>query len=254
MFDDITELLKKYYPGGTYGLNESTNTTDTSVITPKDTKLNDTMNLMGLLGSPEVLTGLGLISRGSQGERIGTAALPSFIDALSGVKAVRSLTASQQKEESIKKFADKVPPEYQDLFKAFPEETIKLLFAPKNPTLSGEALKVADKLKGALTKTEFDAAFSKLSQVERDLYNKEILTPNLFETLIGLGGMSGAKDFAAAGSATKTTQTPDVQKTKTITTTTAPSLNDFVTQAKQLNPTYTDAQLTDIYKKKYGGK
>jgi len=184
--NDLTELLKKYYG---YGINDQLGLTESTSIDGgleqdmglqnksllgSDKKTNNTLSLMGLLGSPEALTGLGLISAGMKGQNIGEAALPSFVEGLKVSSAVRTLTKEQEQQKAIDEFGSQVPEQYKPLFKAFPKETMKLLLTPKTPTISGEALKVAGKLQG-LNTIEFKEAFKKLSKVEQDLYNKEII-------------------------------------------------------------------------------
>ena len=111
-----------------------------------DNKTNKTLSLMGLLSSPEALTGLGLISAGMKGQGIGESILPSFVQGLNVSSTVRGITKEQEQQKAIEEFASKVPEQYKPLFKAFPKETRKLLLTPKTPTISGEALKVAQKL------------------------------------------------------------------------------------------------------------
>lgn len=163
---EIEELLKKMFGTST------TENADASLLSDNQTK--KTLNLMGLLGSPEALTGLGLISAGMKGQGIGEAILPSFVQGLNVSSTVRGITKEQEQQKAIEEFAGKVPEQYKPLFKAFPKETMKLLLTPKTPTISGEALKVAQKLQG-LDKTEFNKVFRSLSKVEQDLYNNQIL-------------------------------------------------------------------------------
>jgi len=184
--DSLTELLKKYYG---YGMNNQLGLTESTSIDGgleqdmglqnksllgSDRKTNNTLSLMGLLGSPEALTGLGLISAGTQGKRIGESILPAFTEGLKVSSAVTAMTKEQEQQKAINEFASQVPEQYKPLFKAFPKETMKLLLTPKTPTLSGEALKVAEKLKG-LSGSDFQAAYKNLSQVEKDLFTKEIV-------------------------------------------------------------------------------
>jgi len=78
----------------------------------------------GLLYSPEVLGGIGLLTAGLSGQNPG-AALPNLIQ---GMKTASMFTAMEQEEEKkklIKEYADKVPEEDKALFKAFPLEYLK---------------------------------------------------------------------------------------------------------------------------------
>ena len=208
-----------------------------------DKQTNKTLSLMGLLSSPEALTGLGLISAGMKGQGIGEAALPSFVEGLKISSAVKTLTKEQEQEKNIAAFADKVPEQYKALFKAFPKETMKLLLTPKTPTISGEALKVAGKLQG-LNATEFKEAFGKLSKVEQDLYNKEITgNQDIVSQLLAMSGGNLA-DYA--------------QKQKGVTTTAAAPIDikstDVFKKYKEANPNVSDELLIDAIKKKFPNK
>jgi len=78
----------------------------------------------GLLYSPEVLGGIGLLTAGLSGQNPG-AALPNLIQ---GMKTASMFSAMEQEEEKrklIKDYADKVPEEDKALFKAFPLEYLK---------------------------------------------------------------------------------------------------------------------------------
>ena len=78
----------------------------------------------GLLYSPEVLGGIGLLTAGLSGQNPG-AALPNLIQ---GMKTASMFTAMEEEEEKRKfrkEFASQVPEEDKALFKAFPLEYIK---------------------------------------------------------------------------------------------------------------------------------
>ena len=238
---EIEELLKKMFGTST------TENADASLLSDNQTK--KTLNLMGLLGSPEALTGLGLISAGMKGQGIGEAILPSFVQGLNVSSTVRGITKEQEQQKAIEEFAGKVPEQYKPLFKAFPKETMKLLLTPKTPTISGEALKVASKLQG-LSPNEFKDAFGKLSKVEQDLYNKEILGNqdafNMFlkEALTG-GNLS---KFAQTQKETTTTPTTNVATPMDI-----KSTSDFQT-VKKANPSATDIEIENFLKQKFPNK
>ena len=227
--ENLTELLKKYYG---YGMNDplsSNEQVDSEMglgqdmglqnksLLGSDRKTNNTLSLMGLLGSPEALTGLGLISAGIKGQGIGEAALPSFVEGLKVSSAVRSLTKEQEQQKAIDEFGSQVPEQYKPLFKAFPKETMKLLLTPKTPTISGEALKVASELQG-LNPTQFKEAFGKLSKVKQDIYNKEIAgNQDIISQLLTMSG-GNLSDFAQkqkGTTATKATTAPQEKITLT---------------------------------------
>lgn len=247
--ENLTELLKKYYG---YGMNdplisnEETNLDmglQNASLLGSDKQTNKTLSLMGLLGSPEALTGLGLISAGMKGQGIGEAALPAFTEGLKISSAVRTLTKEQEQQKAIDEFADKVPEQYKPLFKAFPKETMKLLLTPKTPTISGEALKVAQKLQG-LNPTEFKDAFGKLSKVEQDLYNKEITgNQDIVSQLLTMSGGDLSK-FAQNQKGTTTTAAAPVDIKST----------DVFKKYKEANPNVSDEALIDAIKKKYPNK
>jgi len=252
--DSLTELLKKYYG---YGINDQLSSNEQAdsemglgqdmgvknqSLLGSDRKTNNTLSLMGLLGSPEALTGLGLISAGMKGQSIGEAALPSFVEGLKVSSTVRTLTKEQEQQKAIDEFGSQVPEQYKALFKAFPKETMKLLLTPKTPTISGEALKVAQKLQG-LSPTEFKEALGKLSKVDQDLYNKEIAgNQDIISQLLTMSGGNLA-DYA--------------QKQKVTTAPAAPvdiKSSDIFKKYKEANPNVSDELLIQEIKKKFPNK
>jgi hypothetical protein len=220
---------------------------DNESLLGSDKQTNKTLSLMGLLSSPEALTGLGLISAGMKGQGIGEAALPSFVQGLNVSSTVRAMTKEQEQQKAIDEFAGKVPEQYKPLFKAFPKETMKLLLTPKTPTISGEALKVAGKLQG-LNTTEFKEAFKKLSKVEQDLYNKEIignqdLTSMFLKEALEGGNLGNYAQKQKAMTATKEEPVAvDIKST------------DVFKKYKEANPNVSDEALIDAIKKKYPNK
>lgn len=237
--EDLQELLKKMFGTST------TENADASLLSDNQTK--KTLNLMGLLGSPEALTGLGLISAGMKGQGIGEAILPSFVQGLNVSSTVRGITKEQEQQKAIEEFAGKVPEQYKPLFKAFPKETMKLLLTPKTPTISGEALKVAQKLQG-LSPNEFKDAFGKLSKVEQDLYNKEITgNQDIISQLLTMSGGDLSK-FAQSQKGTTTSPTTNVATPMDI-----KSTSDFQT-VKKANPSATDIEIENFLKQKFPNK
>ena len=237
--EDLQELLKKMFGTST------TENADASLLSDNQTK--KTLNLMGLLGSPEALTGLGLISAGMKGQGIGEAILPSFVQGLNVSSTVRTLTKDQEQQKAIEEFAGKVPEQYKPLFKAFPKETMKLLLTPKTPTISGEALKVAQKLQG-LSPNEFKDAFGKLSKVEQDLYNKEITgNQDIISQLLTMSGGDLSK-FAQSQKGTTAAPTTNVATPMDI-----KSTSDFQT-VKKANPSATDIEIENFLKQKFPNK
>ena len=236
--ENLQELLNKMFGTST------TENADASLLSDNQTK--KTLNLMGLLGSPEALTGLGLISAGMKGQGIGEAILPSFVQGLNVSSTVRGITKEQEQQKAIEEFAGKVPEQYKPLFKAFPKETMKLLLTPKTPTISGEALKVAQKLQG-LSPNEFKDAFGKLSKVEQDLYNKEIMgNQDALNMFIKEKGQ--LKNFAQPQKGTTTSPTTNVATPMDI-----KSTSDFQT-VKKANPSATDIEIENFLKQKFPNK
>ena len=253
--ETLTELLKKYYGYGAndeLGLTESTSVNggleqdmglQNKSLLGSDKKTNNTLSLMGLLGSPEALTGLGLISAGMKGQGIGEAALPSFVEGLKVSSAVRTFTKEQEQQKAIDEFAGQVPEQYKPLFKAFPKETMKLLLTPKTSTISGEALKVAGKLQG-LNTIEFKEAFKKLSKVEQDLYNKEIIGNQDLTSMFLKEALEGGNlgNYAQKQKAAVAPVAVDIKST-----------SDFQT-VKKTNPSATDAEIESFLIKKFPDK
>ena len=237
--ENLQELLNKMFGTST------TENADASLLSDNQTK--KTLNLMGLLGSPEALTGLGLISAGIKGQGIGEAILPSFVQGLNVSSTVRGITKEQEQQKAIEEFAGKVPEQYKPLFKAFPKETMKLLLTPKTPTISGEALKVAQKLQG-LNPNEFKDAFGKLSKVEQDLYNKEITgNQDIISQLLTMSGGDLSK-FAQSQKGTTAAPTTNVATPMDI-----KSTSDFQT-VKKANPSATDIEIENFLKQKFPNK
>ena len=237
--ENLQELLNKMFGTST------TENADASLLSDNQTK--KTLNLMGLLGSPEALTGLGLISAGMKGQGIGEAILPSFVQGLNVSSTVRGITKEQEQQKAIEEFAGKVPEQYKPLFKAFPKETMKLLLTPKAPTISGEALKVANELQG-LNPNEFKDAFGKLSKVEQDLYNKEITgNQDIISQLLTMSGGDLSK-FAQSQKGTTAAPTTNVATPMDI-----KSTSDFQT-VKKANPSATDIEIENFLKQKFPNK
>jgi hypothetical protein len=244
--ENLAELLKKYYG---YGINDplsSNEQADSEMglgqdmglqnksLLGSDKKTNNTLSLMGLLGSPEALTGLGLISAGMKGQNIGEAALPSFVEGLKVSSAVRTLTKEQEQQKAIDEFGSQVPEQYKPLFKAFPRETMKLLLTPTKSTISGEALKVAAKLQG-LNKNEFNKVFNSLSKVEQDLYNNQIL---------GRQDVLSKLNIDLSESQNQPTQGKKAASN-------IPTLEEYVSKNKTANPSFSEDFLIQKYKEKY---
>ena len=202
-----------------------------------DNKTNKTLSLMGLLSSPEALTGLGLISQGLQGKRAGEAILPSFVEGLKVSSAVRTMTKEQEQQKAIDEFANKVPEQYKPLFKAFPKETMKLLLTPKEPSLTALEVKALEKVRAGLP----------LDPADKILINK-LQQGNIFSQIADLATLSGNKELAKFAQ-----QQIDSKKETPTAVTDIKSTSDFQT-VKKANPNASDADIENFLKKKFPDK
>ena len=78
----------------------------------------------GLLYSPEVLGGIGLLTAGLSGQNPG-AALPNLIQGMKTASMFSTMEEEEEKRKLIKEYADQVPEQDKKLFKAFPLEYLK---------------------------------------------------------------------------------------------------------------------------------
>ena len=221
--------------GMNMGVSQGMGLEDQSLL-GSDKKTNKTLSLMGLLGSPEALTGLSLLSAGMKGQSISEAALPSFVEGLKVSSAVRTMTKEQEQQKAIDEFADKVPEQYKPLFKAFPKETMKLLLTPKEPSLTALEVNALKKLDAGLP----------LNPSDKILIDK-LKSSNIFSQISDLAVLSGNKDLAKFAA--------DQQKNKEVGTTTQTQVDikstDIFKKYKQANPSVSDELLIQEIKKKY---
>ena len=78
----------------------------------------------GLLYSPEVLGGIGLLTQGLSGASPGVA-LPSMMQGMKTASMFSAMEKEEEKKRLIEQYADKVPEDQKALFKAFPLEYLK---------------------------------------------------------------------------------------------------------------------------------
>ena len=78
----------------------------------------------GLLYSPEVLGGIGLLTAGLSGKAPDTA-LPMMMQGMKTASMFSAMEKEEEKKRLIEQYADKVPEDQKALFKAFPEEWLK---------------------------------------------------------------------------------------------------------------------------------
>ncbi|MEL0177386.1 MAG: hypothetical protein VW810_03715 [Pelagibacteraceae bacterium] len=123
--------------------------------------------LQGLLGSPSVTSGIGLISAGMRGEGVQEALLKQSQIQQMNIKARRARAF----EDLLKR---------DDISEREKAYLLAGISPPRatTPTLSGEALNVYNKLRVATSKEQFDKIYEGLNQAEKDLYNSKI-KPNL---------------------------------------------------------------------------
>ena len=205
-----------------------------------DKQTNKTLSLMGLLGSPEALTGLGLIAAGTQGKRVGESLLPAFTEGLKVSSAVRTMTKEQEQQKAIDEFADKVPEQYKPLFKAFPKETMKLLLTPKEQTLTGLEVKALEKVRAGLPLDQADKILiDKLKQGNpiNQLLGDILSDPKIQDQI----KKYASQNIESQGKNIETTKQTkfDIKST------------DIFKQFKQANPSVSDELLIEEIKKKY---
>ena len=86
-------------------------------------------NYKGLLYSPEVLGGIGLLTAGLSG-RAPDSALPMMMQGMKTASMYRAMEDEEEKRKLIKDYSSKVPEDQKALFKAFPKEWVsKNVFA-----------------------------------------------------------------------------------------------------------------------------
>jgi len=171
--------------------------------------------LFNALSNPFYTIGGSAVLKGMQGENISKAIMPSIKEGLSLSESSKKIQAAKKKQDFIKKYADQVPESDKQMFLAFPERYVDAMLKTRlsTPTLSKEALAVVNKLKG-LSGDNFDAAFKKLSTVEKDLYTSYVKKTQGFD----VPGMVGAKSEAEIIANKNANQIPIDKKTGLIDT------------------------------------
>jgi len=89
----------------------------------------------GLLYSPEVLGGIGLLTSGLSGGNPGQA-LPSLIQGMKTASMFRTMEDEEEKRQFIKDYEDQVPEKDKAAFRAFPKEYVKKFLFAKDKTMS----------------------------------------------------------------------------------------------------------------------
>ena len=89
----------------------------------------------GLLYSPEVLGGIGLLTAGLSGQNPGVA-LPSIMQGMKTASMFQAMEKEEEKKKLIKDYESQVPEDQKALFKAFPLEWLKKnKFTAQKPNL-----------------------------------------------------------------------------------------------------------------------
>ena len=97
----------------------------------------------GLLYSPEVLGGIGLLTQGLSGASPGVA-LPSIMQGMKTASMFSAMEKEEEKKKLIEQYADKVPEDQQALFKAFPLEYLKKYEFAKDTAVKFQTFMNAD--------------------------------------------------------------------------------------------------------------
>jgi len=170
--ENLLELLKKYNMSNedvasitgsplvtTQQINNEMNMgvsqgmgTQNQTLLGSDQQTNKTLGLMGLLGSPEALMGLSLLGAGSRGEKIGQAALPSFIEGLKGASLVNEFGKIQKQQEFAKNLPEGI---YKTVGALYPEIAAKAMVEEEanKPKIKAELLKQQNEYSQNLQKT-----------------------------------------------------------------------------------------------------
>jgi hypothetical protein len=101
----------------------------------------------GLLYSPEVLGGIGLLTAGLSGKAPDTA-LPMMMQGMKTASMFSAMEEEEEKRKLIKEYADQVPEDQKKLFKAFPK-----LWLEKNVFAKDKAFKTKTIVKDGVYKT-----------------------------------------------------------------------------------------------------
>jgi len=185
--------------GGTQGLFGQGNEAGGGLLNTFNKPNTD--GLFNALSNPYLTIGASAVNQGLQGKDIGQSLMPSIKQGLSLSETSKKIQSAKKKQDLIKKYSKEIPKEDMEIFLISPENYIqaKLKSRLSTPTLSKEALAVVQKLKG-LSESEFNVAFPKLSQVEKDLYKSYVKKPSGFD-IPSIVGAKTKSDTAAAENA-----------------------------------------------------
>ena len=85
----------------------------------------------GLLYSPEVLGGIGLLTAGLSGQNPGVA-LPSIMQGMKTASMFQAMEDEEEKRKFIKEFGSSIPEEDQAFFKAYPKVYLQNKYKKKD--------------------------------------------------------------------------------------------------------------------------
>lgn len=116
---DVFDLINKYVGVLGNNMDQEMNQNPNQQLPQQ----NQNKGFMGLLSSPEVLTGLGLLSAAGRGQNIAEAALPAFLESTKISGALGELKTQQERQ----KLAQQLPQGsvYQKIAGAYPELAVR---------------------------------------------------------------------------------------------------------------------------------
>lgn len=224
----IYDLIKKY----TYGMPGQDGGQATQGLLGSGGQYGQGGLLQQVFSSPDIIQGVGLLSAGMRGE--------SVQDALMKQAKIQQLMLPQGQliRAKNKQTGQNVFVTKQQVL-ANPG-VYEPLVTTRQPSLSGEAYIVYNKLKGAKNKEEFQKAYEALSPVEQDIYNSKIKAA--FDPF-GMGSMmSGDKNKFESKPPVKTNKKMNIQDT------------DDYKKVQQANPKASDEEIKNFLKKKFPDK
>jgi len=134
----------------------------------------------GLLYSPEVLGGIGLLTAGLSGASPDKA-LPSLLQGMQTASAFKKMEDEDEKRQFIKDYEDQVPPDQLPAFRAFPKEWVKQnLFANKKPNFKTFVDLNSNKRLGFNISNKDE--FAKLTKFRNDENTNVIESPTMDKT------------------------------------------------------------------------
>lgn len=171
---DVYDLINKYVGVLGNNMDEEINKIPNQNLPQQ----NQNKGFMGLLNSPEILTGLGLLSAASRGQNIAEAALPAFLESTKISSAIGEFQTQQERQ----KLAQQLPQGsvYQKIAKAYPELAVRGM--------------IEEEIQKPKIVAEQQKQIGELNKSYRELYTKSDVVKNFQEGQTQLN-----KIFDAAG-------------------------------------------------------